>query len=87
MNKEQVYDERISPLMKKVLDICREHGIAMLATFDLPTEEKPGLNCSTMCPDEHNHNPAHHIRAYEALVRGCRGPKPHEQTGSGQEGN
>ena len=78
MNKEQVYDERISPLITRILDICKEHGIAMLTTFSLPTDEKPGLQCSSMCPDEKGLNPDCQLRAYNALVATCIGKKPHE---------
>lgn len=35
MNKEQVYDSQASPLMKKIIEICMEHGIAMMASFDI----------------------------------------------------
>lgn len=31
MNKEQVYDEKIAPLMTQIIAICQEHKIAMLA--------------------------------------------------------
>jgi hypothetical protein len=37
--KEQVYDERIFPLMSRVLAICDEHKVAMIACFAL---EQPG---------------------------------------------
>ena len=33
MNKEEIYDEQISPLMQKIISVCREHGIAMIASF------------------------------------------------------
>jgi len=33
--KEQVYDNQINPLMAKILKICKQHKIAMLANFRL----------------------------------------------------
>lgn len=51
MTKEQVYDDRISPLMAQIIEICKEHKIAMLATFSLCLDS--GLNCTTaMLTDE-----------------------------------
>ncbi len=35
MNKEQVYDDQISPLMLQIIDICKAKGIAMMASFDI----------------------------------------------------
>ena len=31
MNKEEIYDSQISPLMQQVIAISKEHGIAMMA--------------------------------------------------------
>jgi hypothetical protein len=68
-NKEQVYDEQIAPLMDSIIKLAQEHGIAMLATFAIPTEANPDLVCTTYMPDGAGKaNPA----LYEALkcVRG-----------------
>lgn len=46
-NKEEIYDEEISPLMAKIIEICTEKGIAFLANFFIPTEESPGLNVTS----------------------------------------
>lgn len=46
-NKEQVYDDQISPLMTQIIAICRENKIAAFMTFDIPTEEHPDLKCTT----------------------------------------
>jgi len=32
---EPIYDEQISPLMERIITICKEHGIPMVATFQL----------------------------------------------------
>lgn len=47
MNKEEIYDSLISPLMDKIISICKEHKIAMLADFAIPTEHDDGLKCTT----------------------------------------
>ena len=31
--KEKIYDEQISPLLKQVIEICKEHKIPMIANF------------------------------------------------------
>ena len=52
MNKEQIYDEEISPLMAQVIDICQKHKIAMVMTFHLPDDEQDTLHCSTALVSE-----------------------------------
>lgn len=66
-NKEQVYDEQINPLMAQILDICQKNGIAMIASFAIPTPADPGLQCFSMRPDETGGNPAPHLDAFRAL--------------------
>lgn len=51
MNKDQAYDAKIDPLMTQIIAICREHGIAMFASFALPTPEDEGLFCTTHLAD------------------------------------
>lgn len=58
MNKEQVYDTSISPLMLQIIEICKDKGIAMMASFDIAHhgegpngEDCSGLVCSTLLPD------------------------------------
>lgn len=72
MNKEQAYDEKISPLMTQIIAACREHNIAMLATFDIPTEEDDGLSVTTHLPDETGKLP----RRIEQAARIIKGPVP-----------
>lgn len=67
MNKEQVYDSQVEPLMAKIIGICQEHGIAMLCTFAIPTPEDDGLQCTSLLPDETGDNPAHHKAALRSL--------------------
>jgi hypothetical protein len=70
MDKEQVYDAEISPLMGKIIAICKRSGIACLCTFDLATEDNDGLACTTFLPDGDGVFPDHLKRGYDAV-----GPK------------
>ncbi len=48
-NKEDVYDNEISPLMTKIIAICKEHKIPMLATFTYENHEERGVGkCTTL---------------------------------------
>lgn len=52
--KEQVYDEEISPLMTKIIEICKEHRIANVLTFSLKRAAEDGSDdgqdmCCTTC--------------------------------------
>lgn len=69
MNKEQAYDTKLHPLMDQVVAICREHGIAMVASFAIPTEEEESLRCTTHLPDGDGNFDDRCRRAYLA-VRG-----------------
>lgn len=55
MNKEEVYDERISPLIQNIIGICCEHGIAMIASFSIAHDgEGPsGEDCSRLTCTSH----------------------------------
>lgn len=82
MNKEQVYDEKISPLMQQIIEICREHGIAMLMDFAIGHDgEGPegqdctDLRCSTLLPDETGENALMHREALTLIRRRGR-PSP-----------
>ncbi|KPY66142.1 hypothetical protein ALP50_01152 [Pseudomonas syringae pv. spinaceae] len=78
MNKEQVYDDQISPLMLQIIDICKAKGIAMMASFDIAHdgegpngEDCSGLICSSLLPDE-NGDPNPSFMQANALIRGHR---------------
>lgn len=76
MNKEQIYDSQISPLMQQIIKICMDNGIAMMASFDIAHDgEGPNgedcstLICSTLLPDENGtHNPLF-VAAHEHIRR------------------
>ena len=40
--REIVYDEQITPLMAQVIAICKQHGIPIVASFELDTDEEEG---------------------------------------------
>ena len=63
MNKEQVYDSKISPLMTQIIAACQEHGIAMVADFAIPVEGHPDLCCTSSTLDEKRERPPHHAQA------------------------
>lgn len=82
MNKEQVYDEQISPLMLQILDICKAQGIAMMASFDIAHdgegpngEDCSGLLCSSLLPDGNDEPNPLFMRANDLIRRGGR-PAP-----------
>ncbi|OXI42449.1 hypothetical protein [Burkholderia aenigmatica] len=45
--KEQIYDAQISPLMAQIIEICKEHGIPIVASFFTPGEDDPELAVTT----------------------------------------
>ena len=51
MNKDQIYDAQIAPLMTKIIEVCQQNGIAMIASFDIAHEADPGLRCTSQLPD------------------------------------
>ncbi len=55
MNKEEIYDEQISPLIQKIIGVSREHGIAMIASFNIAHDgEGPnGEDCSRLTCTSH----------------------------------
>lgn len=46
-NLESVYDEKISPLMRQIIDICKEHNMPMVASFAYENSEDNGIGCCT----------------------------------------
>ncbi len=72
MNKEQTYDRDISPLMVQIVEICKLHGIAMIASFAIPTEDEEDLVCTTYMPDGTGES----VPAFERALRCIRAPEP-----------
>ena len=67
INKETIYDTLINPLMAQVIELCKTNGIAMVFSCAIPTEENPGLCCTTCVPDENGKNGVNHTRAVHLL--------------------
>lgn len=50
-DKEAIYDEKISPLMREIIAICKEHSIPLVAQFQYANDEEKGpLFCTTSLP-------------------------------------
>ncbi|MNC77926.1 hypothetical protein D3C75_1300160 [compost metagenome] len=45
-----MYDVQISPLVHKIIAICREHEIALLLSAQLEDEDERELFCTTILP-------------------------------------
>jgi len=82
MNKEQIYDSKISPLMKQIIAISKEHGIAMMASFAIghgdggPNgEDATNLTCNTLLPDENDEQNPLFVAANAHILRAGR-PAP-----------
>lgn len=71
--KEKIFDAKISPLVREIFDLCSNYGIAMVATFSIPTEERPNLCSFTSTPDGKGDMPEKFVEAIDAL-RGNGGP-------------
>ncbi len=68
MNKEEVYDDLINPLMAQVLKICVEHKIAMLLSFAIPTPDDDGLRCTSALLSPEYDPPQDFIRAMKLVM-------------------
>jgi hypothetical protein len=55
MNKEDVYDNQLSPLILQIIGICKAQGIAMIASFNIAHDgEGPdGEDCSSLTCTSH----------------------------------
>ncbi|MBR7929433.1 hypothetical protein [Burkholderia ambifaria] len=73
-NKEQIYDELISPLMAKIIEVCREHKIAHIACFAIPTEDDPSLRCTTGQLGAEFEPPEEFLLAWKFIRPGGRSP-------------
>ena len=45
--KEQIYDDKISPLMAQIITICKIHKIPIVASFFIPGADDPELAVTT----------------------------------------
>jgi hypothetical protein len=79
MNKEEIYDSQISPLMQQIIAITREHGIAMIASFDIAHdgegpngEDCTSLTCTTHLPDGDDNKNERFNRSAQIIRQGHR---------------
>ncbi len=60
-NKEEIYDQDIKPLMSRIIDICIENKISMVAEYHIPVDNHPNLCVSTAVVEHIEHVPDHII--------------------------
>ena len=67
--KETVYDEQIDPLMKRIIALCKEHQIQMVASFalDQSQEDDSQVMCSTFIEGKDWKAPAKLHKAMDIL--------------------
>lgn len=56
-DKEFIYDDEIHPLMEKILDICQDNNIQMVASFYIGHNDDGELKCTSYLESStHNDN-------------------------------
>ncbi len=58
-NKEEIYDQDIKPLMSRIIDICIENKIPMVAEYHIPIDNHPSLCVSTSVVEHIEYVPDH----------------------------
>lgn len=74
MTREEIYDAEISPLMKQIIAVCKEHDIPLVADFQLDDDresEDAGFHCTTFIVP---HGTAQKMLKAQAILR----PVTHE---------
>ena len=70
IEREDAYDEFISPLMNEIIQLCQKYKIPMVATFELDVPEDGAANdplmCTTILADEEKVGPIRSERLKEA---------------------
>ncbi len=61
MNREEIYDKEIEPLMTQIHNICAKKDINMLAEFYIATDKIPSLSVSTIVVDDLDRIPKYAI--------------------------
>jgi hypothetical protein len=74
MNKEQVYDDQVSPLMSQIIEICKTNKIAFIASFSIPTEEDADLRCTSAMLEDAFEPPEEFLRAWREIRPASRYP-------------
>ncbi len=58
-DREEIYDQDIKPLMSRIINICIENKIPMVAEYNIPIDKHPGLCVSTAVVEHIEHVPEH----------------------------
>lgn len=54
MTQEDIYDEKLSPLVKQIIEICKEHNMSCLLSFACPGDEAgEDVMCTTAILEDH----------------------------------
>jgi len=72
-DKETIYDEKVSPLMKEIIEICKENNIEMV--FSCFLREEDDMYCNTYIPSTETKN-TKLIDIYNVLYNGYVVEKP-----------
>lgn len=52
MKKEEIYNEKIAPLVEKIFEICKENDIQMISSFNFGGTENGDKICNTYVNSE-----------------------------------
>jgi len=74
MTKEQIYDQQISPLMAQVIEICKEHKIAFVATYSLSRPDDEGLLCTSALLEDDCEPPDSYLASMRLIYGRSREP-------------
>lgn len=76
MNREAVYDEKISPLMAQIIQICKENDIPMVASFQINDDRPDGAAflCTTVILNQEP-PPANKLLEASSIIQRGREPK------------
>lgn len=67
---EALYDERISPLMAQILDICKQHRMPMVASFLYRRDEDEGGDLCTSFVQFPGRESAEFVMAFKLIRTG-----------------
>ncbi|WP_460139712.1 hypothetical protein [Pseudomonas sp. S2_E01] len=79
MTKEDIYDVQINPLMAQIIQICKEHSIAMIFSAHIPNEEDADLACTTHLAGDDGECYGAFVKAFHA-IRSPAAPVVHTRT-------
>lgn len=74
LNKEQVYDTLLNPLVAQIIAICKEHGISHAMHFEIAHPGEEGLLVTTAIPDGDKKYTQHMAEVVYVMRNGL--PKP-----------